>query len=72
MKFFLIYIVYLIPLTLFAQNDSKIITIHENFNKDPQWEGVNNRVECNDCPTVNQDFGWTLTNKTGDGPGETQ
>ena len=70
MKIFLIYIVYLIPLALFAQNDSKIITIHENFNKDPQWEGVNNRVECNDCPTVNQDFGWTLTNKTGDGPGE--
>ncbi|MEJ2613375.1 MAG: hypothetical protein P8Z35_00300 [Ignavibacteriaceae bacterium] len=60
----------LLPISLYSQSNGDIITIHENFNEDPHWEGVNNRVECTDCPTLVQDFGWTPTNKTGSGPGE--
>jgi len=58
-------------LNLSAQNsDLKIETIHQNFDDDPGWIGVNNRVACNDCPTITQDFGWLSTDHTGSGPGE--
>jgi len=58
-------------LNLSAQNNNqKIETIHQNFDDDPGWLGVNNRVVCNDCPTITQDFGWLSTNHTGSGPGE--
>jgi len=43
--------------------------IFEDFASDPGWEGANNRVECTDCPTVHQDFGWGPTKHSG-GPGE--
>lgn len=59
-----------VTVSSFAQNKSEILTIKENFDTDPKWEGVNNRVECSDCPTVTQNFGWAPTNKTGFGPGE--
>jgi hypothetical protein len=52
------------------KNSDTIIEIFENFDSDPYWEGSNNRVECDDCPTIKQDFGWKLTNFTGSGPGE--
>jgi len=66
----LIHLTIFIPLILCAQSNSPIITIHENFDEDPKWEGLNNRVECSNCPTITQDFGWAPTNKTGFGPGE--
>jgi hypothetical protein len=44
--------------------------ITQNFDQDPGWEGVNNRVVCNDCPDIEQNFGWTSTNHNGDGTGE--
>jgi len=47
-----------------------ILTIDENFDTNPGWEGVNNRVECEDCPEITQDFGWTPGNHNGDGAGE--
>lgn len=50
--------------------EGKIVTIHQDFSEDPGWEGVNNRVECRDCPSVTQDFGWMPTSKTGGGSGE--
>lgn len=52
------------------QSDLKIEIIHQNFDQDPGWEGVNNRVVCNDCPTIRQNFGWLPTDHTGSGPGE--
>ncbi|MCX6168475.1 MAG: hypothetical protein NTX65_03985 [Ignavibacteriales bacterium] len=69
-KNLLIYVICLLPVTLLAQTNSKIISITENFDNDPKWEGVNNRVEGIDCPTITQNFGWAATNKTGFGPGE--
>jgi len=49
---------------------SDIVTIHQNFSKNPGWENLNNRVQCEDCPTINQDFGWKPTNHNGDSVGE--
>lgn len=69
-KNLLFYLVCLVPLILSAQSNSKILTIKENFDNDPKWEGVNNRVEGIDCPTITQNFGWLPSNKTGSGPGE--
>ncbi len=34
------------------------IQIEEDFTTDPGWEGVNNRIEAIDPPTVTQDFGF--------------
>ncbi len=47
-----------------------IVTIHQDFSQDPGWEGMNNRVQCQNCPTITQDFGWKPTNHNGDGIGE--
>jgi len=53
-----------------VQAQQPIITIHQDFSQDPGWEGVNNRVQCENCPTITQDFGWKPTNHNGDGMGE--
>ena len=44
--------------------------VHEDFSRDPGWEGVNNRIECSDCPTITQNFGWSPTSYCGAGKGE--
>ena len=67
---FLICLICLFPLIAYSQNKSQIIAIHEHFDDDPHWEALSNRVECSNCPTITQDFGWAPTNKTGFGPGE--
>lgn len=33
-----------------------------HFDRDPGWEGFNNRLDPNRVPTVTQDFGYTPTN----------
>jgi hypothetical protein len=53
-----------------VQAQQPIITIHQDFSQDPGWEGVNNRVQCENCPTISQDFGWKPTHHNGDGMGE--
>ncbi len=55
-------------LPLYGQK--RILTLEEDFNMNPGWEGVNNRVDCDDCPKITQDFGWMPTNNNGDGNGE--
>jgi len=56
---------------LFAQDYNPALqTIFQNFDEDPGWLGINNRVVCNDCPTITQDFGWLPTDHMGSGPGE--
>ncbi|MFC2084361.1 hypothetical protein ACFLS9_04825 [Bacteroidota bacterium] len=66
----IIFIIFIISVKLNAQLSKDIITIAENFDEDPGWENVNNRIDCDDCPERMQDFGWAPTNHTGSGPGE--
>ena len=42
----------------------------ESFDRDPGWEGFNNRVEPKHVPTVTQDFGYSPTQFAGKAPGE--
>src|SRR5262245_18294536 len=35
-----------------------LVQVHEDFNSDPGWEAVNNRVVGVGGPTIHQDFGW--------------
>jgi len=53
-----------------ASRGEVLVEVHEDFRQDPGWEGVNNRIECVDCPTVTQDFGWRPTSHSGGGKGE--
>jgi hypothetical protein len=41
----------------------------QNFDKDPNWEGTNNRIE-KKAPPVTQDFGYRTTNLAGKAAGE--
>src|SRR4051812_44942629 len=43
---------------------------HEQFDKDPNWEGFNNRVVPKRPKTVKQDFGFSPTNHAGRASGE--
>lgn len=45
-------------------------TKSESFDRDPQWEGRNNRVVVKEYPTVVQNFGYSATNHAGKSPGE--
>src|SRR4051794_31365947 len=42
----------------------------ESFDKDPGWEGHNNRIIPDHLPTVTQDFGFVETNLAGKAAGE--
>lgn len=42
----------------------------ESFDKDPGWEGHNNRIIPERAPTVTQDFGYSKTNFAGKATGE--
>ena len=42
----------------------------ESFDKDPGWEGHNNRVVPEHVPTVTQDFGYSKTHFAGKAEGE--
>src|SRR2546421_1152218 len=42
----------------------------ESFDKDPGWEGHNNRIVPERRPTVVQDFGYSMTNFAGKEKGE--
>src|SRR4051794_31249668 len=42
----------------------------ESFDKDPGWEGHNNRIVPERLPTVTQNFGYSKTNFAGKGAGE--
>lgn len=53
-----------------AQDTPKPCLKTENFDKDPDWEGHNNRLVPKAFPRVTQDFGYTRTNIAGNAPGE--
>lgn len=67
-----IYVVF--ALTLFFNisiaQKSEISKVNQDFSEDPGWEGYNNRIDCEDCPEINQNFGWTNTNHNKTGQGE--
>src|SRR6516225_9583480 len=42
----------------------------ESFDRDPGWEGINNRLVPKVFPTATQDFGYSPTNIAGRDPGE--
>ena len=46
-----------------------LVQVHESFDADPGWQGVNNRVVCDNCPTIAQNFGYQSTDQTGIGAG---
>ena len=48
----------------------ELVQVRQDFTEDPRWEGMNNRVEATDPPTIKQDFGWSPTNRAGGGTGE--
>src|SRR4051794_41945445 len=51
-------------LTLAAAEDG-LVQVRQDFVSDPHWEGLNNRVVCDNCPTIHQDFGWSPTKQFG-------
>src|SRR6478735_2088960 len=53
-----------------AGEQSKPVLKTESFDKDPGWEGHNNRIVPQRVPTVTQDFGYSKTNFAGQGAGE--
>src|SRR5262249_48098942 len=46
------------------------VTRTESFDRDPGWEGHNNRIVPRKYPTVVQDFGYSKTNVAGKAAGE--
>jgi hypothetical protein len=53
-----------------ADDQPKPVTTRESFDKDPGWEGHNNRIVPEELPTVTQDFGYSETNFAGKAAGE--
>src|SRR5690242_16640118 len=48
-----------------AAAEGDLLQVKHDFANDPHWEGMNNRVACDNCPTIHQDFGWSPTKKFG-------
>jgi hypothetical protein len=42
-----------------ARGASDLVQVREDFSADPGWEGMNNRVEATDPPTIDQNFGYS-------------
>src|SRR5437870_4566056 len=57
------------PMPVFGQEG--LVQVHQDFSQDPGWEWKNNRIVAEDPPTIKQDFGWTPTDHSGPGTGET-
>jgi hypothetical protein len=56
--------------TLAAGDPLKTTLKTESFDKDPGWEGHNNRIVPERAPIVMQDFGYSKTNFAGKAAGE--
>src|SRR5205823_37943 len=53
-----------------AEDKPKTTLKSESFDKDPGWEGFNNRLMPKVVPTITQDFGYSATNFAGKAKGE--
>jgi hypothetical protein len=54
----------------FDGSNDTIAQVRQDFAADPNWEGVNNRVEAENPPKITQDFGYRPTTHASDEPGE--
>jgi hypothetical protein len=50
--------------------DQDLVLKTEHFDRDPGWEGFNNRITPNRFPTVKQEFGYSKTTHATKDPGE--
>src|SRR5262249_6531985 len=66
----LLYLSLPVALVLGAQDKPKTTLKAERFDKDPGWEGHNNRTVPKRVPLVTQDFGHSLTSLAGKSKGE--
>jgi hypothetical protein len=53
-----------------AQAAQKLLVKSERFDRDPKWEGFNNRMKPEKPTTITQDFGYSATNHAGKRAGE--
>jgi hypothetical protein len=53
-----------------AEGPSRTVLKTESFDRDPGWEGFNNRIVPSRFPTVTQDFGYSPTRFASTAPGE--
>src|SRR5436190_24267135 len=53
-----------------AAAQGELVQVKHDFSSDPHWEGLNNRVVCDNCPTIHQDFGWSATHRAGGDGGQ--
>src|SRR5437867_12867574 len=53
-----------------ADDQSKSLLKTEHFDRDPGWEGHNNRIAPKVVKAVQQDFGYSATNLAGKADGE--
>src|SRR5690349_4003727 len=53
-----------------AREPANAVLKSESFDRDPGWEGRNNRLLPRELPTVLQDFGYSKTGFAGKAPGE--
>ena len=59
-----------LALLLPAESPAQTVLKTEHFDRDPGWEGHNNRVVPKKVQMVKQDFGYSATNHAGQGAGE--
>ena len=60
----------LIALPATAGGKGNLGEVHQDFSRDPGWEGARNRLPATFPPRVRQRFGWSPTNHAGEAPGE--
>src|SRR5579883_892551 len=53
-----------------ADDGSRTVQRRQSFDRDPGWEGYNNRLLPANLPTVAQDFGYSRTGFAGKAAGE--
>lgn len=57
-------------IALAAPESPKTVLKTEQFDRDPDWEGHNNRIVLESVPTVKQDFGYSASHFAGKSAGE--
>src|SRR4051812_8884037 len=53
-----------------AEENTKTVLKTESFDRDPNWQGHDNRIVPKEYPTIVQDFGYSRTNFAGKSTGE--
>src|SRR5215510_14257110 len=69
-RLFLTFLIFFACASMARAAEPQLTQVHQDFSSDPGWEGMNNRIEASNPPTVHQDFGWSATDHLGSGTGE--